>query len=54
MSDMPLRALDVQVWWQDRSNQLHKITIGAGQHLTMKLLFVKKEYFKRLHKLTQK
>lgn len=52
-SDTPLRGIDMQVWWQDRSNQLHKITIGAGQHLTMKLLFVKKEFYRKQNKYTK-
>lgn len=45
LSDTPLRNFDVTVWWQDRNNNLRKVFIGAFQHVSIKLLFVKKSVY---------
>lgn len=42
LSQAPIRAIDVQVWWQDRSAKLHPLFIQKGQHMTIKILFVRK------------
>ena len=41
-SSIPLKKIDVSVFWKDELNNLYPIQISKGQVLTIKLLFIKK------------
>lgn len=40
----PLRRIDLQGFWRDRSNRVHPITLPIGAAFNIKLVFVKKSF----------
>lgn len=49
-SHIPLRKVDIQLYWQDNFNNLYPLYIQNGNSINIKLLFVKKDLYKSTHK----
>ncbi len=45
-SNIPLRKLDVDVYWQDQLNNLYPMYVQPGQEATIKFLFVKRDVYR--------
>jgi hypothetical protein len=46
ISNIPLRKIDVRIFWQDKHNNLYPLTISFGQVASIKLLFRKRTAYK--------
>lgn len=46
ISDLPLRKIDVSVYWQDKDNNIYPVFISQFSSASIKLAFVKKSLYK--------
>lgn len=47
ISGDPLKKVDIQVFWQDKSNNLYPVYISTGQEVNIKILFVNKNAYNK-------